>query len=226
MTAAEQKSPATRFEALYPWLLLTLCMAFWLGNWVLGRAARDAVPPVALTFGRWMVSALCLSPLALPRLKGKGALVRRHWRLIALLGFFGVFFFQVAVYTGLNYTSAINAVLMNSACPVFIVAISWFLDGDRMTPWQVVGMLISLRGIAVIITRGQIEQLLHLHFNIGDFVILLAMPAWALYCILLKWVPKSLDTLGSLFAINLAGLAFAVPALAVEATFICAPHWS
>jgi len=223
MPVAAQKTPASRFGALYPWLLLTLCMVFWSGNWVLGRAARETIPPVALTFGRWAVSAICLAPFAIPRLKGKGAVLRRHWTLIAALGFFGVGFFQIAVYTGLNYTGTINAVLMNSACPVFIVAIAWLLDGDRTTPRQIAGMLISLAGIAVIVTRGQIDQLLHLRFNAGDLIILLAMPAWGLYCVLLKRVPKSLDTLGLLFAANLWGLAFIAPALVVEATFIRTP---
>ncbi len=225
MRAAPSHShPVSRAEALYPYLLLTLCNLFWSGNWVLGRAAHADVPPVALTFGRWAVSAICLAPLAIPRLKGKGAIVRRHWLLIAILGFLGVGFFQIAVYTGLRYTSAINAVLMNSASPLFIIAISWLLDGETVTPRQLLGMVLSFCGILVIISRGAIEQLLQLHFNIGDLIILLAMPAWGLYCVLLRRAPKSLDTLGLLFAINVIGLALVVPALVVEAAFIALPQ--
>ncbi|HTC19018.1 MAG TPA: DMT family transporter [Stellaceae bacterium] len=218
--------PADRFEALYPYLLLTLCMVIWSGNWVLGRAVRDDVPPVALTFARWAISALCLAPLAIPRLKGKGAILKRHAGLIAALGFLGVGFFQVAVYTGLRFTGAINAVLMNSVAPMFIIAIAWLIDGDRVTPRQFLGMLISFAGIVVIVTRGEFEQLLHLHFNIGDLIIFFAMPAWGFYCVLLRRVPKSLDTLGLLFAVNIAGLAMIAPAAAVEVLFFQAPRWT
>jgi len=216
--------PVSRIDALYPYLLLTLCNLFWSGNWVLGRAAHDVVPPVALTFGRWAISAICLAPLAIPRLKGKGAVLRRHWLLIAVLGFFGVGFFQIVVYTGLRYTTAINAVLMNAAAPLYIIAISWLLDGETVTPRQLLGMVLSFSGIIVIITRGTFAQLLHLRFNAGDLMILLGMPAWGLYCVLLRRAPKSLDTLGLLFAVNVAGLILVAPALAIEAVFIGLPQ--
>jgi drug/metabolite transporter (DMT)-like permease len=225
MPAAPAHSrPASRFDALYPYLLLTLCNLFWSGNWVLGRAAHNVVPPVALTFGRWAISAICLAPLALPRLRNKGTVLRRHWRLIAALGFFGVAFFQIAVYIGLRYTTAINAVIMNAAAPLYIIAISWLLDGETVTPRQLVGMLLSFCGIIVIISHGTFAQLLHLRFNIGDLIILLTMPAWGLYCVLLSRTPKSLDTLGLLFAVNVAGLVMTTPALAVEAIFIRVPQ--
>ncbi|HYL32537.1 MAG TPA: DMT family transporter [Stellaceae bacterium] len=216
--------PVSRIEALYPYLLLTLCNLFWSGNWVLGRAAHAVIPPVALTFGRWTVSAICLAPLAIPRLRGKGAVLRRHWLLIAALGFLGLGFFQIAVYTGLRYTTAINAVLMNAAAPLYIIAISWLLDGETVTPRQLLGMILSFCGIIVIISRGTFTQLLHLQFNVGDLVILLAMPAWGFYCVLLRRAPKSLDTLGLLFAVNIAGLILVAPALAAELMFFGLPQ--
>ncbi len=201
-------------------------MLIWSVNWVLGRAVRDDIPPVALTFGRWAISAICLAPLAIPRLKGKKAVLKRHAWLIAALGFLGVGFFQAVVYTGLRYTGTINAVLVNSVAPMFIIAIAWIIDGDRVSPRQLLGMAISFCGIVIIITRGEAKQLLHLYFNIGDLIIFFAMPAWGLYCVLLRRVPKSLDTLGLLFAINIAGLAMIAPAAAVEAVFFATPRWT
>jgi len=219
-------SPArsAQFAALYPYLLLTFCMLCWSGNWVLGRAVRDIMPPAALTFWRWAISAACLAPLAIPRLRGKGALLKRHWRLICGLGFLGVGFFQVAVYTGLHYTTAINAVLMNAAAPLYIIAIAWLLDGERVTPRQLLGMMISFLGIIVIISHGDLTELLRLRVNIGDLIVFLAMPAWGLYCVLLRRVPKALDTIGLLFAINVVGVMMVAPFYAAESVFIRAPE--
>ena len=66
--------------------LLALAMLFWGGNWVIGRALRGAFDPVELNFWRWVIPVVLLAPFALPQLRGKGAVLRRHAKLIALLG--------------------------------------------------------------------------------------------------------------------------------------------
>jgi drug/metabolite transporter (DMT)-like permease len=215
-----------RFAALFPYLLLALCQLFWAGNWVIGRAVRDTMPPVALNFWRWAVAALVLAPFALPRLRGKGDVLRRHWLVICLLGFIGAGFFQVAVYVGLRYTEAVNAVLMNSASPLFIILIAWLLGEETVTPRQLIGMVVSFFGIVVIMNRGDIGQLRHFHFNPGDLLILLAMPAWGVYSVLLRRRPPDLDGIGLLFAICVSGLVLLVPAVAVESLFFQAAHFS
>jgi drug/metabolite transporter (DMT)-like permease len=211
---------AGRFEAAYPYLLLTVTMLCWAGNWVIGRAARDVIPPAELTFFRWILAAVCLAPFAIPRLKGKTAVIRRNALLIAILSIFGAAFFQVAVYTGLHYTSAINAVLMNSVTPLMIIGVAWLLDGERVTPRQLIGMLLSFIGIFIIIFRGDPETLLRLRINTGDLIIFFTLPAWALYCVLLRRVSKELDTLTLLFLISLCCIAVLAPAFWIEQQFI------
>ncbi len=69
--------PPSRLSAF---LLLALANLLWSGNWVVGRALRDAFDPVSLNFWRWTVATLVLLPFALPGLRGKGAQIRRHAR--------------------------------------------------------------------------------------------------------------------------------------------------
>jgi drug/metabolite transporter (DMT)-like permease len=135
-------------QSLYPYLLLSLASFLWAGNWIVGRAVRDAMPPLALTFWRWAVAALLLAPVALPRLAGKGALLRRHGWLLFLLGLSGVALFQAFVYTGLRYTASVNGVLMNSAAPLFIILIARLLDGTRVTPRQLLGIARCLSSVS------------------------------------------------------------------------------
>jgi drug/metabolite transporter (DMT)-like permease len=214
----------SRLAALFPYLLLALCQLFWAGNWVVGRAVRDAIPPVSLNFWRWTVAAIVLAPFALPRLKGKGAVLRRHWPVICALGFIGAAFFQVAVYIGLRYTETINAVLMNSASPLFIILIAWLMGEETVTPRQLIGMVVSFWGIVVIMNRGDLVQLRHFHFNPGDLLILAAMPAWGLYAVLLRRRPPDIDGIGLLFAICVTGLLLLAPAAAIEALFFRTGH--
>jgi drug/metabolite transporter (DMT)-like permease len=219
-----ERRRAGRLAALRPYLLLALANLFWSGNWVIGRAVREAMPPLSLNFWRWTIAALVLAPVALPRLRGKGALLLRHWGVLFLLGVIGAFVFQTLVYVGLRYTETVNAVLMNSAAPLFMMLVAWLMAGDKVTPRQIAGMLLSFFGIVVIILRGDLSQLLHLRLNPGDLVILAAMPTWGLYSVLLRRVPRGIDGIGLLFVIAAIGSLVLAPLYAVEWAIVAAPH--
>ena len=172
--------------------LLALCHLLWAGNWVIGRALRDAFDPVSLNFWRWLIASLILAPFAWPALRGKRDVIRRHAGLLLLLAFTGVALFQTLVYLGLSTTTTVNAVLINSSAPLFILATSWILERERAKPRQIAGMLVSLAGILIILSRGEPGNLLALEVYSGDAWILLAMPVWGLYTVLLKRRPPEL----------------------------------
>ena len=200
-------------------LLLALAMLFWAGNWVIGRALRDAFEPVALNFWRWAIAALVLAPFALPELRGKFGVIQRHAGILALLSLTGVAMFHAMVYAGLKTTSTVNAVLLNSSLPLFIIACAWVLERERTTLRQVGGMLVSIAGILVILSRGDPRSLLHFDVHPGDAWILLAMPVWGVYSVLLKRRPPEIGGVAFLFLIAIAGVVLLAPALALEATY-------
>src|SRR5437667_6932825 len=139
--------------------LLALANLLWAGNWVIGRALRDAFEPVALNFWRWLIAALVLAPFALPELARARATLRRHAGLLALLALAGVAVFQTLVYLGLKTTTAINAVLLNSSAPLFMLLCSWMLERETATRRQLAGMLVSLVGLLLIVSHGPPGQL-------------------------------------------------------------------
>jgi len=205
-------------------LLLALATLFWAGNWVLGRALRDAFDPVAFNFWRWLVAVLALAPFALPGLWAKRAAIRRSAELLLLLALLGVALFQSMVYQGLRTTTTVNAVLLNSSAPLFMLICSWVIEREHATRRQIAGMLVSLAGILMILTRGELGRLLQLEFHAGDAWILLAMPVWGVYSVLLKRRPPELDGIELLFVISVAGVVMLAPALAVESLY-APPRW-
>jgi len=217
---------AIRRASVYPYLLLSLAALFWAGNWIVGRAIRDTVPPVALSFWRWAIAALLLAPIALPRLVGAGALLRRHWLVLFLLGLTGVALFQALIYTGLRFTTSVNGVMMNSASPLFIILIAWLIDGERVSLRQLIGVAMSFLGILVIMNRGDFATLRHFSFNPGDLIVLLGMPVWGLYSVLIRRRPMELDALALVFVISLVGLAVLAPVYALESAFYATPQLS
>jgi drug/metabolite transporter (DMT)-like permease len=204
--------------------LLALTMLLWAGNWVVGRALREEIDPVTLNFWRWAIAALALAPFALPQLAGRGELIRRNLGLLLLLSFTGVVLFQTLVYLGLRSTTAVNGVLLNSAQPLFILLCSWVLGRERATLRQSAGMLVSFAGIVVILARGDPAALRELQFHAGDAWILLAMPIWGIYSVLLKRRPPQLEGIAFLFVISLLGVVMLAPLYALE-LLRSSPQW-
>ncbi len=197
-------------------MLLALANLFWSGNWIAGRALREAFEPASLNFWRWTVATLVLAPFALPGLRGKLPLLRQHAGILLLLALTGVAVFQTLVYLGLRSTTAVNAVLLNSSLPMFMLLCSWAIERERASARQVAGMLISLAGIGVILSRGDAQALLKLELHAGDAWILLAMPVWGIYSVLLKRRPAALGAIEFLFVISLAGTLLLAPVAAIQ----------
>ena len=214
--------PHSRLSAF---LLLAAASLFWSGNWIAGRALRDAFDPVTLNFWRWAVATLVLAPFALPGLHGKWGMVRRHAGILLALAFTGVALFQCLVYLGLRTTPAVNAVLLNSSFPLFMLLCSWVMERERASRRQVLGMLISLAGILIIVCRGDPAALLHLELNAGDAWILLAMPVWGVYSVLLKRCPAELGGFALLFVISLAGTLMLLPGALIAASLGAPMRW-
>jgi drug/metabolite transporter (DMT)-like permease len=191
--------------------LLATANLFWAGTWVTGRALRDAFEPATLNFWRWVIAVLVLAPFALPALRGQGATLRRHAGILLFLAFSGVALFQSLVYLGLRSTTAVNALLINSSLPLFMLLCSWLIERERASPRQIAGMLVSLAGILVILSRGSPAALLELELHAGDGWILLAMPVWGVYSVLLKRRPPEIGGLAFLFVLSVAGTVMLLP---------------
>jgi len=194
-----------------PYLLLTLTPFFWACNWIVGRGLYTQIPPMAMTFYRWFFAILILAPFALPHVRREWAVVRRNRRTLLALGVVGVGTHNALTYLGLNYTTAINGVMLNSFIPVMIIALSRIFLRKRLSALQIGGVAVSLCGVLALLSGGKIERLASLSLNRGDVLIITAMLMWSVYTIGLKWRPAGLSTLTFLFVIACVGDAAVLP---------------
>lgn len=199
-----------------PYLLLTLTVLFWSGNMVLGRGIRADVPPLALAFWRWAIAFLLVLPLALPHLRAQWPQLRAGWKPVVALGIVGVGCYNTFAYIALQYTSATNAVLLNSFIPVATIAISWAFLGKRLRRPEAVGVFISLAGALTIVARGDPGVLAGLDLNRGDLWMLGAVLVWAIYTVGLAWRPAGVHPMLMLGAMTAVGVVFLAPAYAWE----------
>jgi drug/metabolite transporter (DMT)-like permease len=169
--------------------LLALVMVLWAGNSIVGRAVRHDVAPLTLAFVRWAGASAILLPFAWRGLRREWPAVRAAWKPIVLLGLLGVGAFNALLYSGLQYTTATNGLLLQAAIPACVVVFDRLFFGVRSPPLQNLGVVSSILGVAAIVFAGDPAQALRLHFGLGDVLILIAVVVWSLYTVLLRLKP-------------------------------------
>jgi len=132
------------------------------------------------------------------------------------LAFLGVAAFNTFIYKAMHYTTAINAVLVISFIPIMILIISSVVYREKPTRVQLMGILVSIVGIATILLKADINRLIELSFNTGDLLVLMAAFCWALYSVMLKSFPSDLHPLVFLQSIIFFGLIVLTPFYVAE----------
>jgi drug/metabolite transporter (DMT)-like permease len=172
-----------------PYLLLSLTSLFWAGNIVLARYVAGHVPPLTLSCIRWIGVFLILLPFAWPHLKRDWPALRAGLPLMVLLSATGFAFNNAVSYWAMQYTEALNALLIQSAGPLFVALWSLVLFGTRLTRGQLAGIVISLIGVLTIILRGDFSALAGIRLNKGDMMFAGSLLSFGLYSALMTRRP-------------------------------------
>ena len=199
------------------YIFLILTTLFWSGNFIVGKAASlFEIPPFTLNFYRWTFAWLILAPFTLPELIKKKDYILANIKLIIILGITSITIFNSIVYYSLNFTQVISGVLMISTIPVMIIFFCWVFKIEKTNIYQILGVIFSLLGVIIIITKADLTILLNLNFNKGDLWMVVAMFSWAMYSALLRKKKFDLTQLSLLQTIISAGLIFLLPAYLIE----------
>ena len=203
-----KRSPASGADL---WSYATLCIVilFWSGNFIVGRAVNGVIPPFTLALVRWSGALVILLPFAWRPLRADRQRLLSHWKAVLLLGLTGVAAFNAFIYSGLQFTTASNGLLLQAAIPALVLLFNRLLFGDRASALQIVGVTLSMLGVAVIVLRGDLAALARLTLNFGDFLVLCGVVCWALYTALLRLRPDCHPSsfLVATFAIGTAAMA-------------------
>ena len=194
-------------------------MALWGSSLVVARAAHEIVPPLAFTFWRWVIAVLVLLPIVWRKLPGTMPYVRRSWRGLSLLCGFMAIGTTLSV-VAVNYTTAINASLINGSQPILTALAAFLVVRERLSRRSGLGVLAAFIGILIMISHGRPQLFLDLAINIGDLLMLIAVFAWAFYSVELhrQSAHPSGDVL--LFFIACTGLVAVLPFYIAETVFV------
>lgn len=178
-------SSVDRSHAL-AYLGLIVTFTLWSGNNVLARAIVNDIPPVTLAFWRWSVALAVLLPLSYRHLSREWTSIKPELKRLATLAAVGIASFNTLLYTAAATTSAINIALVAQLMPVVTLLIAWLAIHNRPARWQLIGVVVSVAGATIIISRGSVSALATLSFAYGDLIMLWGVCCTALYSILYK----------------------------------------
>ena len=199
------------------YIMLILANLFWAGNFTVGKFAYlENVPPYSLAFFRWILVWVILIPFTFKEIYKIKKEVKENLSLFFILGFTSVGVFSAFTYNALNHTQVINASLFNTAIPVSIILVCFLLKIEKTNIFQISGLMVSVIGILVIITRLDLNVLITLNFNKGDIYMLIAIISWGVYSAFLKKRKINISLLSLIQVVCTFGLVFLFPAFLFE----------
>ncbi|MDF2547634.1 MAG: cysteine transporter [Anaerosolibacter sp.] len=187
------------------WLLLIVCNLFWAGNYVFGKYVTAEVTPLWITFLRWTFAILLLFPIAHFLEKPEWKSIKKVWPSLVAMAILGIIAYNMLLYSALDYTSPTNAAFVSALNPGVMVIFSVLLTREKISKIQILGISISLIGVLVLLTQGNITKVFQTTYNRGDLLMVGAVMVWTGYSILGRRLtsipPITATAVSALFAV-------------------------
>jgi len=171
------------------YLLLLLTTIFWGGNAIAGKLAIGHISPMVLTSMRWAFAVAFMLAIGWQRFRADWPLIRQNWLLLSALGTFGFTVFNVALYSALTFTMAINVSVEQAGMPMLIFLLNFLFFRLKASWAQMVGLILSVAGILLTASHGAPARLLALDLNVGDAIMVSACIVYAGYTVALRFKP-------------------------------------
>ena len=183
----------------------------WGSNVVVGRALHEDIPPIGFSFWRNAVALLALAPFTARKLVAVRGSLRQHVGVVLVTGLIGTALFNVLFYWGLHTSTAISAGILIALSPVIIPVLALPVLRERMRGRELLGILVSLLGVVLMVTRGNPLAVGQIQMREGEILVLVAAVCWATYSVVVKLRPPNIDPLTFLTAILIVAVIALAP---------------
>ena len=179
------------------YIKLFLTAAFWGGTFIAGKVLAQNVGPFSASFLRFLTASFFLI-LITWKIEGRFPAIRKKQIFpVILLGLTGVFAYNVFFFKGLKLIDAGRASIIIANNPIFITLLSWLIFRERLTLLKFAGVLISVTGAVIVISRGDLNSIVNGGLGLGEFFIFCCVASWICYSLIGKTVMTDLSPLAS-----------------------------
>ena len=207
--------------------LAVLAAFIWSGNFIIAKGVNKEIPPISLNFYRWLIASLIILPFAIKQFRAQWKLVKQSWHYLFWVSLTGVALFNTFVYIGAHYTSAINLALIGTtSSPIMSIVFARIFLKEKIGWMKLAGMILCTIGVLFLLSNGNFQNLLSLHFSTGDLWMLLAAFCFAVYNTLVKKKPAGISPVNFLFVIFSFGTLMVLPFFIWEFTRSAPVLWN
>lgn len=186
------------------YLFLALANLFWAGNYVFGEMVTREISPISLTFFRWAFAVLPLIALAWLVERPDWRAAWREWKLHLLQSVLGLTGYTLLLYAALGLTGAVNASVISAINPATIALGAAIFLHERLNRVQSLGIAVAFVGVSVVLTGGDLGQLIEHGFGVGDLLVIGSVIAWTVYSLIsrrLETPPITATSVQAVFAV-------------------------
>jgi len=201
----------------FAFILLIASSLFWSGNFFTGKVASlYDLTPFKLSFLRWSLAFLLLLPFTYGKIVKDFEKYKKNLPYLLITSVLGVAIFNSFTYLSLQTSMVINSSIMTSVTPLLIIFFSWLIFKTPTYFMQFFGIILSIIGVLLIISKANYINLINLNFTKGDLWMLAAVFSWGLYSVLLKKIDNTLSQLATLEVLIFFGIIFIFPFYIIE----------
>lgn len=198
------------------YLKLLMMALFWGGTFVVGRLLAGQAGPFSAAFLRFCIASLTLIILTLYSHGRLPPIQPRQWLPLLVLGLSGVFSYNAFFFKGLEHIEAGRAAVIIANNPIFIALFAALLFRERLNLAKIVGIVLSILGAVVVITRGEPETVFAIGIGQGELLIFGCVISWVVYSLVGRSAMKGFSPLVAVTYSALVGTALLFPAALME----------
>jgi drug/metabolite transporter (DMT)-like permease len=173
------------------YLMLVAATMMWAGNSIIGKVAIGQVTPMTLTFMRWFLVCVIIGLLYRRDAAAAWPVLRPRWRWVVAMSVLGYTIFNALVYAAAHHTSGVNLTMLQSSIPVMVLIGAAIVFRTRIGGLQALGTVLTVVGVLVVASGGDIGRILRLGFNVGDLYVLIACALYSGYTLGLRKRPAT-----------------------------------
>ena len=192
----------------FRYLLILLAIIFWGTSFVATKTVLHEIKPVTIIILRLILASVLLTIIALSTRRKFSINLKSHgW--IFILALIAVFHLWIQV-TGLQYTTAANTGWIIGTAPIFMATLGFVFYKEKVTLFQLVGILVALAGLLLLIGKGDITNI-GLIENRGDLLVLGSAFTWGVYSMVNKKISLSYSPLMTILYLFLMMAVIIIP---------------